>query len=379
VKIAFLTTDNRESDRCYSLPYPYFGTAPAALLDGFTAYSEAEVHVISCTQRQMSSPVKLAKNIWFHSLHVPRWGWLRSGYAGCIQSVRGKLSQIRPDLLHAQGTERDCAASSVFFRGPKILTIHGNCRAIAKLRGSPPFSYWWLQAWLERFCLPRFAGVICISRYTRDWVSGLAKRIWLLPNAVDAEFFRIIRSPPHDSPSILVVAHVDARKNQIGLIRSLDPLARQLSFEVRFFGKCANDPYGKKFLELIGTRPWCVWGGMLDREKLRSEFSKASVLMLPTWEDNCPMVVLEAQAAGVPVIASNVGGVPDLIEDGFTGILTDPSRPETMPQALKTLLDKPDFARRLADQGRKQATARFHPRIIAEQHLQIYREAIATR
>ena len=91
------------------------------------------------------------------------------------------------------------------------------------------------------------------------------------------------------------------------------------------------------------------------------------------------MVVIEAQAAGVPVIASNVGGVPDLIEDGFTGILTDPSRPETMPQALKTLLDKPDFARRLADQGRKQATARFHPHVIAEQHLQIYREVIATR
>jgi len=91
------------------------------------------------------------------------------------------------------------------------------------------------------------------------------------------------------------------------------------------------------------------------------------------------MVVLEAQAAGIPVIASNVGGVPDLIEDGFTGILTDPTRPETMPQALKTLLDQPDYAKRLAEQGQKQAAARFHPRVIAEQHLRIYREVIAHR
>jgi glycosyltransferase involved in cell wall biosynthesis len=379
MNIAFLTTDNRQADGRYSLTTPYFGTAPAALLEGLAAHSEAEIHVIACTQSPMTSPHQLAKNIHFHSLVVPRWGWLRTGYVGCIQAVRKKLREIQPDLVHSQGTERDCAVSGVFFRGPKLLTIHGNCRAIAQLPGSKFLSYWWLQARLERFCLPRFDGVICISRYTQSWVSGLARKTWLLPNAVDSRFFEIRSRKVGPLPVILVVAHVDARKNQIGLIRSLDSLANQRPLEVRFFGRCAHDPYGEKFRELIGTRPWCVWGGMVDREKLRGEFSQASVVMLPTWEDNCPMVVLEAQAAGIPVIASNVGGVPDLIEDGFTGILTDPTRPETMPQALKTLLDQPDYAKRLAEQGRKQAAARFHPRVIAEQHLRIYREVIAHR
>lgn len=91
------------------------------------------------------------------------------------------------------------------------------------------------------------------------------------------------------------------------------------------------------------------------------------------------MVVLEAQAAGIPVIASNVGGVPDLVENEVTGILTDPSRPETMPKALARLLDNPELASRLAEEGRRQAKARFHPRAIAERHLEIYREVIASR
>jgi glycosyltransferase involved in cell wall biosynthesis len=259
------------------------------------------------------------------------------------------------------------------------LTIHGNCRAIAQLRRSKPFSYWWLQARLEKFCLSRFDGVVCISKYTQKWVSGLAKKTWLLPNAVDSHFFEIEPQNSGLVPIILVVAHVDARKNQIGLIRSLDSLAKQRSFEVRFLGKCEADAYGNEFRDLIGARPWCFLGGMLDREKLRSEFAKASVVMLPTWEDNCPMVILEAQAAGVPVIASNVGGVPDLIENGFTGILTDPARPDTMPQALEKLLDQPQLAKHLADQGRKQALARFHPRVIAEKHIEIYREVIASK
>jgi len=178
---------------------------------------------------------------------------------------------------------------------------------------------------------------------------------------------------------VLVVANVDARKNQIGLIRSLDDLAKQYSFELKFFGKCGEDPYGQEFRRLVQARSWCVWRGMLDRDRLRLEFAKATAVVLPTWEDNCPMVVLEAQAAGVPVIASNVGGVPDLIQDGVTGILTDPAQPETMPRALKRLLENPQLSKRLAQEGRKQALARFHPRVIAAKHLDIYRELIACR
>lgn len=374
-----LTTDNRQADRHYHFASPYFGTAPAGLLEGLADFREIEIHVISCTQRGMTSPPKLAKNIWFHSLVVPRWGWLRTAYAGCITSVLARLNEISPMVVHAQGTERDCAITAAFFSGPKVLTIHGNCRAIAQLRRSKPFSYWWLQAQLERFSIPKFDGVVSISKYTQSLVSGLAKKTWLLPNAVDSAFFDIQPKRTSEVPVILVVANVDARKNQIGLIHALDALSGNSNFQVNFFGKCGEDSYGREFRALVQTRPWCVWGGMLEREKLRQEFAKATAVMLPTWEDNCPMVVLEAQAAGVPVIASNVGGVPDLVQEGRTGLLTDPARPETMSKALARLLGDPTLAKQLAEEGRSQAKARFHPKVIAEKHLEIYREIIASR
>jgi glycosyltransferase involved in cell wall biosynthesis len=379
MKIAFLTTDNREADRKYDLPKPYFGTAPTALLEGFAQCQGIEIHVVSCAQKHVNSPVKLADNIWFHSLLVPKWEWLRSAYGGCIQTVKKKLRLIEPSLVHAQGTERDCAITAAFFPGPKVLTIHGNCRAIVQIHRSRLFSYWWFQAQLERFSIPRFDGVVCISKYTHTWVSGLAKKTWLLPNAVDSKFFEICAQKEGNKPIILVVANVDARKNQNGLILSLDQLSKQHPFELRFFGKCRKDPYGQEFRRLVQARSWCVWGGMLERDRLRLEFAKATAVVLPTWEDNCPMVVLEAQAAGVPVIASNVGGVPDLVQDNRTGILTDPARPETMSKALGRLLGDPGLAKRLADEGQKQARDRFHPKVIAERHLAIYREVIASR
>ena len=377
MKIALVTTDNREAHRQYTLGAPYFGTAPAALLEGLAEYPQAEIHVVTCTQKQMSSPTKLANNVWFHSMHIPKWGWLRSGYLGCIRAVGRKLEEIRPDLVHAQGTERDCAVAAVFATIPKLLTIHGNCRAIAQLRRSPPFSYWWLQAQLERLCLPRFDGVICISKYTQGLVSRLARKTWLLPNAVDSSFFKISRQESGPVPILLVVANVESRKNQIGLIRSLGSLAEQRPFQLRFFGNCGEDDYGRKFRQLAATKPWCFYGGMLDRTSLRQEFARASAVILPTWEDNCPMVLLEAQAAGIPIIASNVGGIPDLVEDDITGILTNPSDPQTMPKALTRLWDSPELASRLIQKGREQAQARFHPKVIAQKHLDIYREVIA--
>src|SRR3954447_17740222 len=103
MKLALISTDNREHYKDYKAPAPYFGTAPEALLQGFAALPELEVHVLSCTQKAMKSPAKLADNIWFHSLYVPKHGWLRTSYQGCIRTVRRKLKTIKPDIVHAQG------------------------------------------------------------------------------------------------------------------------------------------------------------------------------------------------------------------------------------------------------------------------------------
>ena len=379
MRVAILTTDSREHFGNYTDPKPSFGTAPSALFQGFATLPNLEIHILSCTQQPMSSPPKLAENIWFHSLHVPKIGWLRTAYAGCILAVRKELKKIQPDIVHSQGTERDCAISAVFQNSPKILTIHGNIRAITKLHRHSPLSFWGIQSQLEAFCLPRFAGVICISKYTQQQVSDLAKKTWLLPNAAETLFFepRPTAIDPSAPPLVLVVANVDRRKNQNALIQALDPLAHNLKFIVKFYGRCGEDSYGKEFRSLLETRPWCFWGGMIGRENLRNEFAQATVLFLPTQEDNCPMVVLEAQASRVPVIASNVGGVPDFIEDGVTGLLTNPDLPSTMPIALEKILSDKVLAARLAEGGRKQALARFHPNIIATRHVEIYRDVLS--
>jgi len=386
MKIAFLVPDNRENFRQYDLQNPFFGTAPAALLEGFSMLGDhpeaPEIHVISCTQKRIPAPEKLASNIWFHSLHVPKAGWLRSGYLGCALAVRKKLRMIHPDLVHAQGTERDCAISAVLSPYPKILTIHGNLRLIKKQVGFRPFSAMWLQSYLEDLVVPRFDGVICITSYTKDAVEHEVPKTWVVPNAVDPSFLALGQQRLSDSysrppcPVILCVANVDQRKNQNDFIKALDPLTRSMNFEVRFFGSCPDNEYGREFQRLVLERPWCHYGGMIGRGELRNQFAEAELLVLPTHEDNCPMAVLEAMASRVPVMASKVGGVPDLINGTTTGLFCYPSEPESFRSGVTRLLKDPSLAEFLREAAFEEAMERFHPKVVAQRHLEIYREVM---
>ena len=377
LKIAILTTDSREHFREYDRPTPYFGTAPEALLQGFAQMPGVEVHVVSCTQRPLQSPGKIAPNIFYHGLHVPKIGWQRTLYQGNIRTTRKKLKELQPDIVHGQGTERDCSLAAIFSGFPNVLTVHGNMRLVAKVEDAPPFSYWWNAARLEAFALPRTDGVVCITNYTREAVAPLAPKTWLVPNAVDGSFFGVRSGTGTGAPTMLCVGFICLRKNQNAFIRALDPLAAQRKFRLVFLGGVSRDnTYGREFFELLRTRPWCEHHGFVNRDRLKEWLGGATLLALPSIEDNCPMTVLEAAAAGVPVVAANVGGVPDLVEDGRTGLLCDPLDAASMGGAVGKILEQPELARVLAVEANRQSKERFHPAVIARRHVEIYREVL---
>jgi len=380
LKIAIITTDVREYKRDYTSPTAAFGTAPTGLLEGLVRVREAEVHVLSCARQPMKSQEKLADNIWFHSLHVPRLGWMRTFYQGCIRATRRKLAEIRPDIVHCLGTESDCALDAVFSGFPNVITIHGNMRLIAQLGGAKPFTFMWLAAGLERLTLPRSDGVICITHYTQDAVANLAQRTWIVPNAVESSFFEIDSKPPAgEIPRILCVGDICARKNQNAFILALDGLSKRRKFEVVFLGAGRpENPYVIEFQRLLQSRPWCSQHGFVDRGQLRTHLRQAALLALPSLEDNCPMVVLEAMAAGLPVVAANVGGVPDLIEENQTGLFCDPLSSSSISAAVERALSDASGAAEMARRAKVEARARFHPDAIARRHMEIYRE-VASR
>jgi glycosyltransferase involved in cell wall biosynthesis len=381
LKIAIVMPDNRDEFRHYDDPKPWFGTAPAALLHGLAELPECEVHVVCCIQRALLAPEKLAPNIFYHSEIVPKWGWMRGGYLGCIRSIRRQLAKIQPDIVHGQGTERYCALSAVQSGYPNVLTIHGNMNAIARLHHSRVGSFNWLAARIEDFTLPRSGGIICISEYVRNLVAGAGRPTWLVPNAIQKMFFDFPRAtpPPRSRPLLINVGVISERKRQQQVLAMLTTLRAQgLAFDTVFVGVADDAPYPRKFAEMLAQAER-DHGGFKHIRKLDDAgfcqlMDEASAMIHFSNEESFGLTFAEAIARGLYLFASDVGaaraiaqGVPDVQIfglDQWTELQSALQQWLSTPQPPRPPAPPPEFTRT------------FHPVSVGRRHLEIYREVL---
>lgn len=382
MKIAFLTTDNRDHYRNHESPAPQFGAAPEALLAGFTRRSDVEIHVISCTKRPLRSPAKLAANVFFHSLLVPRFGRMRALYTGCVLGVRRKLRELRPDIVHGQGTENDCALAAVFSGLPNVVTIHGNMAHLARVQGARVGSFGWLSARLEGLALPRTRGVFCNSAHTEELVRARARRTWRVPNALRDGFFNLppAARPSAGRPVLLNIGVVCANKGQLALLTRAENWHRGgLDFELQFIGRADARVDGvPEFLARIEQASRAGFARHLetmDTRQLIQRLDQASALIHVAREESFGLVVAEALARNLKVLAFHAGGLPD-IAVGTTGAeLFAPGDWTALGDALTRWIrggcEQPAMAAALMRE-------RYHPDAIAARHVGIYREVLST-
>jgi glycosyltransferase involved in cell wall biosynthesis len=377
-KVAILTSDKRDHDRNYADKNVSFGAAPEALLEGFALLPDVEVHVVSCTQQPMASPEKLADNMWFHSLHVPKLGWLRTGYQGCIRAVRIKLNEIQPDIVHGQGTERDCAISAVLSGFPNVLTIHGNMRSIAKYYKSKIASYHWLTARLESFALHRTSGVLCNSSYTEDLVRRCNQVIWRVPNPLRMPFFDTPTVSEHRRPVILNVGVITPYKRQIEILAMAKNMwKRGLGFTFHFAGSLDNtSSYGASFkreLEQAEMDGYAKYLGFLTTNQLIDAMDHSAALVHAPVEEAFGLVVAEALSRNLKLFASSTGGIVDIASNVEGAELFPVSDWTEMESAITRWIEKGSPRPTTA------ATTmmlNFHPLVIASRHIEIYREVL---
>ena len=381
MKIAILTTEGRDYYRRYQEVTPTFGTAPDALLQGFAQLPEIQVHVVSCAQQPMKSPSKLAENIFFHSLVVPKIGWMRTGYQGCISAVRRKMREIKPDIVHGQGTERDCAISAVFSGFPNVITIHGNMRAVARVSGARPFSYQWLNARLESFTLPRAGGVLCNSAYTEAQVRPCNPRTWRVPNPLRSIFLEqpLALHLANPVPRIINVGHVCTWKRQVELLAMAKRLHEEgLRFQFEFVGHAEpGNAYAEKFLEGIRAaepQGYAIYSGSKDAPALVAALDQADACLHFPTEEAFGLVVAEALARNLKFIGAKTGGIGDIASGVDGAELVETEDWTGLARALRFWIErgspKPTGAA-------KQMAILYHPQVVAAQHVEIYREVLA--
>jgi glycosyltransferase involved in cell wall biosynthesis len=126
--------------------------------------------------------------------------------------------------------------------------------------------------------------------------------------------------------------------------------------------------------ERAGVRDRVVFAGA--RDDAGSLLAELDVLALPSWTEGLPLVVLEAMARRRPVVATPVGGTPEIVVDGETGLLVPPRDPRALAAALRRLLDDPQLRERMGEAGFARVRERFSADAMTERMLAIYDEVL---
>jgi glycosyltransferase involved in cell wall biosynthesis len=239
----------------------------------------------------------------------------------------------------------------VLGRLARLPVIVGNCRG----GGAPRRQH-------ERWLWPLAHHIVCncqaVSSVLRESCRVPETRLTTIPNGVDADYFQPGTGPDAGPPRVLCVARMAPDKDHDTLLEAFRLTAQaNPAAELWLLG---DGPRLGEIRELAGRLlPEGRVKFLPPREDLRPLLRQASLLVLSSKTEALPNVVLEAMAAGLPVVATRVGGVPELVVPGGTGWLVEPGDPPGLAAALSRILADPDRRRAMGREGRMRACQEF--------------------
>jgi len=221
----------------------------------------------------------------------------------------------------------------------------------------------------------RHADVVIVpSRYSADVARReygvAAQQIVVVPEPIQLEpwtaLFAAAARHPRGRPAILCVARMYSRKRIGDLLESSALLRRRIpGARVRIVGKGPEWEDVVRLHGALGLGETVALLGDVSSERLAEEYVSADIFCLPSVQESFGIVFLEAMAAGLPVVACRAAGIPEVVEDGVTGLLVPPRDPGGLAGALEALAADPRRARAMGDAGRRSVAAYTAERVAA--------------
>jgi alpha-maltose-1-phosphate synthase len=294
------------------------------------------------------------------------------------------------DLVHSHTWYANLAGflAAQLYGVPHVLTAH-SLEPLRPWKAEQLGGGYALSSWCERTAIESAAAVIAVSDGMRaDILSAYPavppQRVHVIRNGIDTAQY----SPDSGTgvlagygidpgrPSVVFVGRVTRQKGLPVLLRAAEQLDRSAQL-VLCAGQADTPELEAEVSGLVqhlqATRPGVIWiSGMLARSEVIQILSHATVFACPSLYEPLGIVNLEAMACGTAVVASRVGGIPEVVADGQTGLLAPPGDPAALAAAINALILDPARAAAMGAAGRDRAVAEFSWATIAAQTAGLY-------
>lgn len=286
-------------------------------------------------------------------------------------------------------------------RIPYVISLHGGVFDVPKeeaesLAAPSKGALDWGKAlgmWVgSRQVLNDASAILCVgypeSVKTQERLPE--QKVIYLPNGADTKRFatgdgagfRRARGIPADARVLLTVARIDSQKNQLLPVRMLPELLKiEPKAHVLIIGNVTTPSYHEKIKQTVAElgvaeHVTIIPGIASDSQEIVDAYHAADLFLLPSIHEPFGIVVLEAWSAGLPVVASRVGGIPHFVEDGRDGMLFDPADERDFLRAYSAVAAHTERREALAEAGGKKARGEYDWDVVTEKLMQVYEDAI---
>ena len=331
------------------------------------------------------APSKMASKPWLQLLAIP---YIISGFFKCISICR----KFKPDVIHAHWPFPHAyiaLGAAKLFRIPLVLNFHGAELLLIRKKK-------WVKPFLK-FAIGQAQAVFANSSFTASKIKALRNvNVEWSPygTTLESSTASEVEAVPHPINGkfkILFVGRHIERKGICYLIEAAKYLPRD-KFEIRIVGVGDLTEKLKELAEQVdalapaGLRhdspAEIVFTGKLSPEELAKEYRTANVFTLPAIVDSkgdtegLGVVLIEAMELGLPIVASDVGGIPDVVVDGESGILVPEKDPQALANAFKRLESEPGLVKQLLEGSRKRIRECFTWDGIIERQIAEYKKVV---
>ena len=296
-----------------------------------------------------------------------------------VGRLRHLADQCRPDLVHGQNLSTWCDVVRAFAdRYPTIQSFHG------LLSEKLPLP----QRMLARRLAGRTQRLLAVSEpLGRDMARHLkvaADRIEVIPNGIDTAYFaprqrglaaHNIRAWAGNRLLCVTVASLTPAKSPQTLLQAARRLPEKVAFIWVGAGPLENE-LRRQIKEADLQERFQLVG---FRSDVRPFLQVADLFVLPSQSEALPLSVLEAQSSGLPVVATRVGSLPDLVPEPQTGLLAEPGNPDALAGGIKIMLDQPATLRRMGRAARDHVVRRFDIERMIDRYQAVYESLAGQR
>jgi glycosyltransferase involved in cell wall biosynthesis len=322
----------------------------------------------------------------------------------CLKYVPKLVKEGRIDLIHSHTAHMpDLLLMFRKLNKPIITTVHTTIKSqrLGTIVSNRKLHEWERSEKLTYLTYPvlRFAEEVYFRRkrfyitpsyWMKNWLENnfRVNSVKVIPNSVDISNYELtkccvtisnlIPEELRDKRMILYVGRLLAMKGVDTFIEAIPEILNRVGkdeFLFVFAGPGDRARYSRK-LKQMKIESCCLFTGSLPREDVIHLIAVAEVVVVPSFIENTPYVILESMACGVPVIATKVGGIPEIIEDKYNGLLVDPGSSEALANAVASLLGDRLLRNLIGKRARETIERKFSWKANLPKYIEAYSEGL---